>query len=42
LGHGQRGGAPTKLEKKLAAKLARRAIKNLLTGNLGMVEDVSI
>lgn len=42
LGHGQRGGAPTKAEKKLAAKLARTAVKNLLKNKLGMVTHVSI
>jgi 6-phosphofructokinase 1 len=42
LGHGQRGGAPTKLEKKLAAKLARTAVKNVLKNKLGMVKHVSI
>lgn len=42
LGHGQRGGPPTKEEKKLAAKLARTAIKNLLKNKLGMVTHVSI
>lgn len=42
LGHGQRGGAPTKEEKKLATKFARTAIKNLLKNKLGMVTHVSI
>lgn len=42
LGHGQRGGPPTREEQKLASKFARTALKNLLKGQWGMVQNVSI
>lgn len=42
LGHGQRGGPPTKEERKLATKYALQALKNLLKNNLGMVKNLSI
>ena len=39
LGHGQRGGPPTKAEMKLAKTMAKKAFENCLKGSSGMIES---